>query len=78
MDLSFGCNMDSAQKWVVSFIVALLFLVFASPIVFKLVNSITSKFNVDVASATGCPTILGLFVHALVFLLVFRLLLAFQ
>ena len=62
----------SAQKWQISIFSAILFYIIASPFLFNLVNSITSQFGITVAN-NGCPTSLGLFIHAIVFLLLTRL-----
>lgn len=69
---------NPTSKWVTAFIVALVFLFIASPYAFKLTNSVLIKLGIVVSDAEGCPSVLGLFIHALIFLLVIRLLMAFQ
>jgi len=70
------CNkhVTSKDKWIISIISGLLFLLIASPFLFTLVNDITKRVGLTVASASGCPTTSGLLLHALVFILITRIL----
>ena len=52
----------------------LLFLVVSSPIVYKFTNSIFKNICI-LASKDGCPTLCGLLVHTIVFMLLARYLL---
>lgn len=63
----------SKDKWIVSIISGLLFLLIASPFLYQLTNIVFSPLGFIMASKEGCPTILGLVVHSLVFLLIVRL-----
>ena len=62
------------DKWIVSIISAVLFLIIASPFMYSLTNSLTSSFGLILADSRGCPLMSGLVVHALIFLLIVRLL----
>jgi hypothetical protein len=62
----------NSEKWMISLYSGLLFLVIASPLMYSLVNSITSAIGVETASENGCPKMVGLILHALVFLLIVR------
>lgn len=64
----------SKDKWIVSLISGLLFLLIASPFLFQFTNGITSSFGLTLASPSGCPNLGGLVLHSLVFMLVVRLL----
>lgn len=64
----------SKDKWVVSIISGLLFLLIASPFMFQVVNGMTSSFGLTIASPGGCPNMAGLVLHTVVFILVVRLL----
>lgn len=73
----------SRDKWVISIMAGLLFLILASPYTYFLTANTAQSFganlsNYDVSSSTpnGCPTLLGLTVHAFVFLLIARLLMS--
>ena len=70
------CNKPytSKDKWIVSIIAGLLFLLIASPFLFSAVNSITSSFGMTIASKDGCPNLGGLLLHSIVFMLIVRLL----
>ncbi len=64
----------SNDKWFISLVSALLFLLIASPFMYKLTDRLFSLVGLNIADSTGCPTMLGLGIHALVFLLIVRLL----
>lgn len=65
----------SKDKWIVSVIAGVLFLIVASPFLFKVVNGLAGIFGISTADpATGNPNILGLLIHSIVFVLVVRLL----
>ena len=70
------CNKPytSKDKWIVSIISGLLFLLIASPFLFKTVNSLTQSVGLTIASPFGCPNTAGLLLHSIVFILVVRLL----
>ena len=59
-------------KWVISLEMVVLFFIIANPFTYRLVNKATSHFGVDVCDANGCPTTVGLVVHAIVFGLLVR------
>ncbi|AMQ10884.1 hypothetical protein [Brazilian marseillevirus] len=65
----------SKDKWIVSAIAGVLFLIIASPFLFKIMNGLTGIFGISIADpVTGAPNLLGLLVHGLVFTLIVRLL----
>jgi hypothetical protein len=66
-------NLSNNQKWGVSAYVAVLFFIIASPLLFMVVNKLTSALGVSIVNASGCPNLVGLVLHALVFLLLVRL-----
>lgn len=69
------CKTYSSQdKWIASIIAGLLFLLIASPFLFNAVNSITSSFGLVICDKSGCPNMAGLVLHAVVFVLIVRLL----
>ena len=54
----------------------IIFIIISLPITYKLTNSILGNIIGKLADSSGCPTTLGLFVHAIVFgLIVFGLML---
>ena len=66
-------NVDNAKKWSISLYSALLFFIIASPLLFALVNRVTNMAGVSILNQNGCPNIIGLALHAVVFLLIVRL-----
>lgn len=67
-------DFEQKQRWIASFVAALLFLIISSPTVYKLVSSIFSNLvpSLPIANGEGCPTMLGLVVHTIVFFLLVR------
>jgi hypothetical protein len=66
--------LTNKDKWVIALLSGLLFLLIASPFLFSVVNGVTSSFGLHIANANGCPNLGGLLLHAIVFILVVRLL----
>lgn len=62
------------DKWMVSAMGGLLFLVMSSPFLYETVNSLTSKVGFETVDKDGCPNIAGLALHTGIFTLVSRLL----
>lgn len=69
--------LDDKQKWILSMIAALMFVIISSPTTYKYVELGLKKVlkNVNITAQVGCPNDLGLLLHGLVFFLVFRLVL---
>lgn len=64
-DCGCGCNGEKAkQKFITSLISGLLFFIVANPELFILMRGV---FGAAIAGPNGCPTQVGLMVHALVF-----------
>ena len=67
-DCGCGCNgRKQEQKFLISLMSALVFFIIANPDTFRLVRGLFGNW---VSSPTGCPTISGLTLHTLVFMLV--------
>ena len=61
------------EKWRISFFSVFIFLLVVNPYTYMLVQKILGPIVGKIADPkTGCPTNLGLFVHAIVFLLIVR------
>jgi hypothetical protein len=69
-------TLSSSQKWKVSLISGILFLIISAPLLYKTVDGLIRKINpnLSVCNEQGCPTPLGLAIHSVVFILVIRLL----
>ena len=74
--MSHQCNKPYTpkDKWIVSIIAGLLFLLIASPFLFSMVNNLTSSFGMTISSKEGCPNLGGLLLHSIIFMLVVKLL----
>lgn len=71
-------KLTNQQKWVGALVGGLIFLVLSSGLSFSLTNKLFTAIGGPKAatvSQTGAPTTLGLVVHAIVFVLLFRLIL---
>ena len=60
-------------------IFGLLFIIIAAPVTFKLVNHVTSLVGLNILHDNdGCPNVIGLILHGIVFALLVRLLMELQ
>ena len=67
-DCGCGCNGKKQEaKFILSIVSALVFFIVANPETFKLVRRLVGSW---VATPTGCPSMMGLLLHAAVFMLV--------
>lgn len=64
-------QVDGHDKWRYTLYTTVLFLIIVNPMTYKLVNMILGSL-VKICDSKGCPTISGIFVHALVFTLLLR------
>jgi len=65
---------DNKKKWAISLYSALLFFIIASPLLYGLVNQLTTKVaGLSILDANGCPNMYGVVLHTLVFFLIVRL-----
>lgn len=68
-------ELDSGRKWKYTLITTVIFLIVVHPYTYIFVNYLSKKLfsgKFVIASATGCPTTLGLIVHTIVFTLLLR------
>lgn len=63
---------SEANKWMISLWSGLLFFLIASPFMFKLTGGIFSSAGLQIEK-NGCPNLLGVGIHALVFTILVRL-----
>ena len=69
--------MNIALKAKYSFYSALVFFLVANPETYKLIQKVLGGLVGEIASAAGCPTALGLFLHTIVFFFVILALMMF-
>jgi multisubunit Na+/H+ antiporter MnhB subunit len=62
----------SKDKWIVSIVVGLLFLIIASPFLFSFVNSITEYAGFE-TSNDGKPNVFGLLIQSAIFIIIIRI-----
>lgn len=62
------------DKWIVSIIAGVLFLLLSSPFTYTLINGFTQSLGLTLSKNDGCPYMSGLLVHTALFVLVVRLL----
>jgi hypothetical protein len=68
-------NLDNWKKWKYTLITTVIFLIIANPYTYILVNYLVKLVlgkRVTIAGPTGCPTTIGLLLHAVVFTLILR------
>jgi hypothetical protein len=63
----------SKDKWIVSIIGGVLFLLLASPYLFGITDNLSSLINIKI-SDNGCPNSAGIILHGIIFALAVRLL----
>jgi len=62
----------SMDKWRYSFYTLLIFIIVVNPMTYKLVNGLLISIFGKLADGKGCPTMMGLVIHSIVFLLLVR------
>lgn len=69
------CKMPTnSDKWSYTLMTTVLFLIIVNPMTYKLVQSLLGGICKIADPKTGCPTMCGIIVHAIVFTLLLRLL----
>jgi len=62
----------NGNKWKYTLITTVVFLIIANPFTYKWMDLLLRNIGIKVANSSGCPTFVGLMIHALVFTLVLR------
>lgn len=66
------------DKWRWTLITTIIFLIVVNPYTYIVVNTILSNVGLKISDSTGCPTMIGLAVHTIVFTLLVRLVMEFD
>lgn len=66
-------GISSGQKWIAAIILGLLFALISSNFVYRLTNTLFTSIGVSPLYVAGGPTLLGLLIHTIVFILIVRL-----
>ena len=65
--------LSNYNKWKYTLITTFIFLVISNPVTYVFINSTIGKLlNIQVADKSGCPTIPGMLIHAVIFTLILR------
>lgn len=62
---------SSSEKWNITFFSAVIFLLVVNPYTYNLTQSLFSKLLGPISS-NGCPTMVGLLLHTVVYILLVR------
>ena len=68
------CNHEQStgDKWRYTIYTVVLFLIIVNPMTYKLVNGLLGSLFGTIADGKGCPSMMGILVHATVFGLLLR------
>lgn len=69
-------TISQKEKLLISLLSGVLFLVVSSPIMYKLVNSLTMRVGIDIETG-GCPHLNGLILHSVVFVILVFIIMQF-
>ncbi len=71
-----SCKASGSKKWKASLLAGILFLIISAPFLYKLMDGLIKKVKpeLSICDEKGCPTPLGIAIHAVVFVLLTRLL----
>ena len=64
----------SADKWYSALISGLVFAILSSSCSYTWTNGMTKNIGMTISSSQGCPNMAGLFLHAILFTIIIRLL----
>lgn len=67
------CDLSEGKKWMIILVVGLLFFIVAAPFTFNFTSQIFNKLGWKLV-VNGAPTYTGIVIHAIVFMLLLRLL----
>ena len=66
------------DKWRWTLLTVIIFLLVINPYTYIAVNAVLSNVGLNIADKSGCPTLTGLAVHTIVFMLLLRLVMEFD
>lgn len=73
MDSSACSALSEGKKWIIGVVVGVLFFLLASPFAYEMTQKLTGTINLE-TSVNGCPNYKGVILHAIVFVILLRLL----
>lgn len=69
-----GMRVTNFDKWLIAGIIAIIFFVLALPFIFRLTNKATRFVGVRTVYDNGVPSLTGMLLHTIIFLILVRLL----
>jgi hypothetical protein len=69
-----GMRVTNFDRWLIAIIIAIIFFILALPFVFGLTNKVTKVIGVNTVTSNGGPSLVGVILHAVIFLILIRLL----
>jgi len=63
---------SNSTKWQISLFSAFIFLLVVNPYTYKFTQYLLGELVGKIADSNGCPTILGLIIHTIVYILLVR------
>ena len=66
------CKPSNADKWRYTLLTTIIFLIVVNPMTYQLTQKLFGNVLGNIANACGCPTYVGIAVHAVVFTLILR------
>lgn len=67
-------GVSNTDKWIIAAIIGIIFILLASPFLFNLTNYVCRPLGVPTRNPQGKPTVAGLVIHGIIFVLIVRLL----
>lgn len=67
-------RLSDTDKWLSAIIIGIIFLILAAPLIFKFSNNIFKYVKMPTIKENNTPTIFGLLLHTIVFIIIIRLL----
>lgn len=67
-----GEKPTNEDKWRWTLMTVVIFIIVVNPLTYMLMNGLFKNVGMKLSSATGCPTVLGLVIHTIVFTLLLR------
>lgn len=67
-------GVSNSDKWVIAIIIGIIFFILATSFLFRCSNYIFRGFGLPTCTPSGKPTIAGLIIHAIIFIVLVRIL----
>ena len=67
-----GSSPNTMDKWRYTLWTTLVFVILVNPYTYKFTQKILGRFLGNISNAAGCPTNIGIVLHAIVFTLIVR------